>query len=97
MQLRQRVEKAAADAVTRLTGAGLLADSAVHDGAAAPMILNEARELGANCIVLGARGHRFLERFLLGSVSLAVARRAECSVEIVRTQPPVEPAAQPAG
>ncbi|MBS1912868.1 MAG: universal stress protein [Bacteroidetes bacterium] len=85
MQLRQRMEKAGADAVARLGAAGLLADLAVRDGAASAIILAEARDIGANCIVLGARGHRFLERFLLGSVSLAVARHAECSVEIIRS------------
>ncbi|MBI2228933.1 MAG: universal stress protein [Deltaproteobacteria bacterium] len=33
---------------------------------------------------MGARGLRRLERFWLGSVSIAVATRAQCSVEIVR-------------
>ncbi|HVZ39122.1 MAG TPA: universal stress protein [Candidatus Kapabacteria bacterium] len=85
MQLRQRMEKAGAEAVARLGAAGLLADLAVREGAASAIILAEARDIGANCIVLGARGHRFLERFLLGSVSLAVARHADCTVEIVRS------------
>lgn len=38
---------------------------------------------GADCIFLGARGVRGVERFLLGSVSTAVAMNASCSVEIV--------------
>jgi len=38
---------------------------------------------GADCIFLGARGVRGVERFLLGSVSTAVAMNAHCSVEIV--------------
>jgi len=37
----------------------------------------------ADCIFLGARGVRGVERFLLGSVSTAVAMNAHCSVEIV--------------
>jgi len=38
---------------------------------------------GADCIFLGATGVRGVERFLLGSVSTAVAMNAHCSVEIV--------------
>lgn len=43
---------------------------------------------GADCIFVGARGVRGLERFLLGSVSTAVAMNAHCSVEIVHRRPP---------
>ena len=38
---------------------------------------------GADCIVVGAQGVRGIARFLLGSVSTAVAMSAHCSVEIV--------------
>jgi len=40
---------------------------------------------GADCIFVGARGVRRLERFLLGSVSAAVAMNAHCTVEIVHS------------
>ena len=43
---------------------------------------------GADCIFVGARGVRGLERFLLGSVSTTVATNAHCSVEIVHRRPP---------
>ena len=39
----------------------------------------------AHLIVVGSHGRRGLTRFLLGSVSQAVALHAPCSVEIVRT------------
>lgn len=39
---------------------------------------------GADCIFVGATGHRGIVRFLLGSVSTTVAMNANCSVEIVR-------------
>lgn len=46
---------------------------------------NAAEEWGADCIFVGSAGfsNRF-ERFVLGSVSAAVAARAHCSVEVIR-------------
>lgn len=43
---------------------------------------------GADCIFVGARGVRGLERFLLGSVSATVSMNAHCSVEIVHRRSP---------
>lgn len=56
-------------------------------GHAEEVILSVAREWSADLILLGSHGHRAWERFLLGSVSQAVAWHAPCSVEIVRSQP----------
>lgn len=53
-------------------------------GHAEEVILAAAREWNADLILLGSHGHRAWERFLLGSVSQAVAWHAQCSVEIVR-------------
>jgi nucleotide-binding universal stress UspA family protein len=47
-------------------------------------ILDEVEKWGADLIVLGSHGYRGWRRFLLGSVSHAVATHARCSVEIVR-------------
>ena len=45
-----------------------------------------AEEWGADCIFVGSTGFtNRLERFVLGSVSAAVAARAHCSVEVVRS------------
>ena len=44
-----------------------------------------AEEWGADCIFVGSTGFsNRLERFVLGSVSAAVAARAPCSVEVIR-------------
>jgi nucleotide-binding universal stress UspA family protein len=44
-----------------------------------------AEEWGADCIFVGSAGFsNRLERFVLGSISAAVAARAHCSVEVVR-------------
>ena len=71
--------------VTReLREAGLAAEPFVVEGDPKRVLLHEAERWGADCIFVGAKGHSRRERFLLGSVSAAVAARARCSVEIVR-------------
>lgn len=47
-------------------------------------IIDAAAEWHADLIVLGSHGRTGVSRFLMGSVSEAVARHAPCSVEIVR-------------
>ncbi|MBP6824533.1 MAG: universal stress protein [Acidobacteria bacterium] len=47
------------------------------------VIVDEAEKWGADLIVLGLHGTTVIERFLIGSASLAVATPAPCSVEIV--------------
>lgn len=47
-------------------------------------ILEAAEEKGVSLIVLGARGNSLVEGILLGSVSMAVLRRARTSVLIMR-------------
>lgn len=56
----------------------------VINASAKHAILNEADEFGADLIVVGSHGQGALSRFLLGSVSHAVALHANCSVEIIR-------------
>ncbi len=50
-------------------------------------IVRQAEEWGADLIVLGARGLGMFKRLLLGSVSLAIARQARCSVLVVKGRP----------
>ncbi len=47
-------------------------------------ILEKAEHWGADLIVVGAKGHGAISRFLLGSVSSALVHHAKCSVEIIR-------------
>ena len=49
-------------------------------------ILKEAELFDADLIMIGSQGLGALSRFLLGSVSDAVASHANCSVEIVRNR-----------
>ena len=68
----------------KLREAGLHVDVLVRRGGPADQILEEASTWGADCIFLGAKGTRGIERLMLGSVSSSVAARAHCSVEVVR-------------
>lgn len=68
-----------------LSSAGFKVTVSVATGDARTVILKDAAEWPADLIVLGSHGRKGLERFLLGSVSEAVARYAQCSVQIVRS------------
>jgi nucleotide-binding universal stress UspA family protein len=70
-----------------LRRAGLVVSSVAAEGNPKRLLPREAEAWGADCIFLGARGFRSIARFLLGSVATAVAARAHCSVEVVRTYP----------
>ena len=82
----QRAQEAMSSAESILDAAGIEASSTVAVPAATPkeLILSEAAEWGADLIVVGSHGRRGINRFLLGSVSEAVALHANCSVEIIR-------------
>lgn len=67
-----------------LASAGLKTTESVFSGNAKEVILEEARKWGADLIVVGSHGRRGFKRFLLGSVSEAVAMNAHCSVVVVR-------------
>ena len=69
----------------RLTEKGLAASGRVRPGDPRTVILDQAKRWRADAIFLGARGLSRWERVLLGSVSAAVAARASCSVEVVRS------------
>lgn len=79
-----QVREIFAAAADKLRGAGLHAEVLIRRGNPADEILQEAHTWDADCIFLGARGTRGIDRLLLGSVSAAVSARAHCSVEVVR-------------
>ena len=57
---------------------------------AAVGLLEAAAGWGADLLVVGARGHGSIERFLLGSVSRAVVHGANLPVLVVRGAPPAD-------
>jgi nucleotide-binding universal stress UspA family protein len=64
--------------------AGFVASPVVREGDPKQVLVREAESFNADCVFVGAKGHSRLDRFLLGSVSSAIANRARCSVEVVR-------------
>jgi nucleotide-binding universal stress UspA family protein len=84
---RDQAQIAIAYAVERITAsdvAKLTIFTEIKEGLAKDIIIEEADRWGAELVLLGSHGYRGLKKFLLGSVSHAVAAHAHCSVEIVR-------------
>jgi nucleotide-binding universal stress UspA family protein len=85
-RLRQdeQAREAVGSAEQVLASAGFKATGMVLSGNAKEIILEEAQKWAADLIVVGSHGRRGFKRFLLGSVSEAVAMNAHCSVVVVR-------------
>ena len=83
---QERARSALQVAKDILRHAGIAVDDvrSVQLGEPRSTILDMAKEWGGDLIVLGSHGRRGLDRFLLGSVSEAVAIHASCSVRVVR-------------
>jgi nucleotide-binding universal stress UspA family protein len=80
--------KIAQDLVDRfaveLQNAGYAAKPVIEEGDAKEAILNFAERWKPDVIFVGSHGRRAFRRLTLGSVTDAVARHANCSVQIVR-------------
>jgi nucleotide-binding universal stress UspA family protein len=68
----------------KLRGSGLSVSEIVRQGEPAHVLINEAEEWGADSIFIGTRDVHGFRHLLYGSVSSAVAARAQCSVEVAR-------------
>lgn len=83
-EVRASTKKIAESAADTLSSKGLKASYVICEGVAAEQIINEAKDWGADLIMVGTHGRKGLNKFLLGSVAQKVAIHAPCSVEIVR-------------
>ena len=72
-------------AVARLRRPGIGVAARLVTGRAASVIVDVAEEIGADLVILGARGHGAFEQALLGSVSAEVVDQMPCSVLVART------------
>ena len=83
-----RAQRAVSDAVAILAPSGLAVSETISvllDGTK-EVILQEARDWGADWLFVGSHGRQGAERLLMGSVSEAIAMQASCSVEVVRAR-----------
>lgn len=85
----ERVEAALLDQVAAELKGAAIADRVhffihVRIGHAAEEILDLAREVGADLIIVGSKGLTGIERLVLGSVAERVVREAGCTVEVAR-------------
>ena len=87
---RQEIKDRSMELAERTAGwlreQGLGAEAAVRDGEPGPAIVEEAKEWGAELIVVGSRGYTGLRRMLAGSVSQYVVDHAPCPVEVVHVK-----------
>jgi nucleotide-binding universal stress UspA family protein len=72
-----------ARAGVKLAELGVAVEQELHDGPAAAVILERARALPADLVIMGSHGHTALYDLLLGSTSHAVLKKASCPVVIV--------------
>jgi nucleotide-binding universal stress UspA family protein len=63
---------------------GLSVETRIREGDAGRQIVEEAKEWGADLILMGSHGRTGLKRVLMGSVAHYVVSHAPCSVEVVR-------------
>jgi universal stress protein A len=87
------VETAKREALTQLSliadqihANGLEAESILRDGNPYEEIVNAARELGVDLIVIGSHGYSALGRLLLGSTADRVLQYAPCPVLVVKSR-----------
>ena len=67
----------------KLTDKFVTTESVVVTGSPGPAILEQARESGADYIVLGSHGHTAIYELLVGSTAHIVLLKAACPVVIV--------------
>jgi nucleotide-binding universal stress UspA family protein len=82
--LDSRRDIVAAAEAAKLQAAGIKTESTTREGNPKTVIVEEARDWGAELIVVGHKGRTGLARVLLGSVAEYVVANAHCSVLVVR-------------
>ena len=85
-EIKNRSKQLTERAADWLREQGLSVETAVRDGEPGPAVVEEAKEWGADLVVIGTRGHTGLRRLLEGSVSRYVVDHAPCPVEVIHSQ-----------
>jgi len=82
--VRQAIDDRMAALVERLSGPGRTVRARVVLGRPATAIVDEARQLGSELIVIGSHNHGALAAFTLGSVAAEVVDHSPCPVLVAR-------------
>lgn len=86
--LREEIHKRGAEELAELTaslGTDVKIATELRDGASHHAIIDCAKDIAADMIVIGTHGHTGIKHMLLGSTAEKVVRSAECPVLTVRT------------
>ncbi|MFZ5759019.1 MAG: universal stress protein [Thermodesulfobacteriota bacterium] len=67
-----------------LAAKGIKADIVIKDGHPAEKIIDTAKEIRADLIVVGSHGRHGAKRFFLGSVSAKIVEHAPCHVLVIK-------------
>lgn len=81
---RAEIEGAMEGVKEMLMEKGIEAETIILEGNPADVIVDHARGMGMDLIMIGSTGKHATERTVLGSVSSRVAANAPCSVLVVR-------------
>ena len=82
-EIKDRSKQLTERAADWLREQGLSAETSVRDGEPGPAVVEEAKEWGADLVVVGSRGHTGLRRLFEGSVAHYVVDHAHCPVEVI--------------
>ncbi|KAF0189413.1 MAG: universal stress [Desulfobulbaceae bacterium] len=63
---------------------GIKAEIVIKDGHPAEKIIDTAKEIGADLIVVGCHGRHGAKRFFLGSISSKIVEHAACHVLVIK-------------
>ena len=83
--VRSEAEEQLAEHAAPLRARGLAVDTAVCEGYAATVIVEEAARRDADLIVIGTHGLSGLKHLLLGSIAERVVQKAPCPVLTVKS------------
>ena len=86
LKLRDQASGFLGQTADKLRSAGFETCYWLEEGDAREIILDDAERCAADLIIVGSHGRKGMNRFLMGSVSEAVAHYARCSVQIVRVR-----------
>lgn len=83
-QVRESASKHLAQSREKVKAGGVACEASLTDGAPAEAIAEAAKQVNADLIVMGTRGHTGLKHMLLGSVAERTLRIAPCPVLATR-------------